>query len=549
MGREIVYCYKCQRRILGDELDKGSAYQVGHQFTCSTCAVHLLETLPPREKEKLLAKMFQETKDRQGGPSHGSRGTSPTPKRGSPAPEIKVIKVPVAVPGAGRSRSGPKWGLLAGLGVGVLATIIVVLALGGSSGTPVEETRPPAKPPGSSREDQRRQAAADAIRKARDFVQANASDCDRAVTLWQEAVFASDGTSYQADARREHQAAQARQRDMVAKELSDLEQRMSGFLGKEEYKAAQDALESARARHAAPEWALEISKRAAGVAEAMAKSLARMKEQASAAKQEGDAAAAAELRVKVAGWESPKLLSEFDQRLAAVTLPKPLVDAALVGYWPLNEGSGQTAGDVSGKGHTASLVATQWVPGKFGSGLRFNGSDSVMELSNSAALDRLQEGDYSLALWFMPEAIPPAGADNYGLIVKPGRHIGLVLGNEGRLYMGHWFAENGGTYQHAAIYRNLEAGAFLHLAAVVDWTRGATRIYVNGVQETNANWPKPKLPAFGYGNTPWRVGCAVPGAEQYRFAAKGVIDEVRLYARALSEAEVQVLFHARLAAK
>ncbi len=49
MGKEIVYCGTCQRRILGDELDKGSAYQVGNQFTCSTCAVHLLETLPPRE--------------------------------------------------------------------------------------------------------------------------------------------------------------------------------------------------------------------------------------------------------------------------------------------------------------------------------------------------------------------------------------------------------------------------------------------------------------------------------------------------------------------
>jgi hypothetical protein len=37
--------------------------------------------------------------------------------------------------------------------------------------------------------------------------------------------------------------------------------------------------------------------------------------------------------------------------------------------------------------------------------------------------------------------------------------------------------------------------------------------------------------------------------EQGGFAAKGVIDEVRLYNRALSDPEVQVLFHARLAPK
>ena len=550
MGREIVYCCKCQRRILGDELDKGNAYQVGNQFTCSTCAVHLLETLPPREKEKLLAKMFQETKERQGGPSHGSRGPSPTPRRGTPAPEIKVIKVPAAVPGAPRSRPGPKWGLLAGIGLGILATILAVLALGGGGGTPVEEVRPPARTPGPSREEQRRQAAADAIRKARDFVQANASDVDRAVALWQEAVFASDGTSYQADARHEQEAAQARQRDRVAKELADLDQRISGFVSKEEYKAAQDDLESARSRHAAPEWALEISRKSGTLAEAAAKNLAKVKEQAAAARREGDEAAAAELRDKVARWGLPKSVSEFDQGLAAVALPKPLADPALVGYWPLDEGSGQTAGDASGKGHTASLVGTQWVPGKFGSGLRFDGARSVMELPNSTALDRLQEGDYTLAAWFKPEAIPPAGADAYALLVKPGRHIGMVLGNEGRLYMGHWFAENGGTYLHTSLYRNtIEAGVFHHLVGVVDWTRGATRIYVNGTLEVNTSWSRPKLAAFDYGNAPWRVGCAVPGAEQYRFAAKGVIDEVRLYARALSDAEVQGLFHARLAAK
>ena len=72
MGREIVYYFKCQRRVLGDELDKGSAYQVGNQITCAGCAVHLLETLPPKQKEQLLAKMFQETKDRQSAPAKRS---------------------------------------------------------------------------------------------------------------------------------------------------------------------------------------------------------------------------------------------------------------------------------------------------------------------------------------------------------------------------------------------------------------------------------------------------------------------------------------------
>jgi serine/threonine-protein kinase len=402
--------------------------------------------------------------------------------------------------------------------------------------------------PGSSPEE-RREAAAGAIRKARDFAQAHPSDVDATVTLWQEAVFASDGTPYLLDAKREHEAARARQRDMVAKELADLDQRISESMGKEEYKAALDAIESARFRHAAPEWALEISKRAGTTAEAAAKNLSKVKLQAAAAKRQGDEAAAAELRVKVARWGLPKDVSEFDQALATVSLPKPLADPALVGYWPLDEGSGRTARDASGKGHQATLVGAQWVPGKFGSGLRFGGQDSVMELPNSADLDRLQEGNYTLAAWYKTEAIPASGAEAHALIVKPGRHLGVCLGAEGRFYLGHWTAGNGGTYFHNVTFSRMEPGAFHHVAAVVDWTRGATHVYVDGVLEGNGAWPGPKLATFPYGSSRWRVGCATPGAEQGSFAAKGVIDEVRLYARALSDAEVQVLFHARLAAK
>ncbi|HEV3025924.1 MAG TPA: protein kinase, partial [Planctomycetota bacterium] len=398
-------------------------------------------------------------------------------------------------------------------------------------------------------QNRRREAAAQAIRKARDFGQAHPTDVDGLVPLWQEAVFASDGTPYLADSKREHEAAKVRQRDLGVKELADLDQRISAFLGKEEYKSAQDALEGARPRHAAPEWALEISQRASTMAEAAGKALAKVKEQAATAKRDGDEATASELRGRVARWGLPKSISEFDQALAAVSLPKPLSDPALVGYWPLDEGSGQAAADASGKGHTATLAGTEWVPGKFGSGLRFDGAQSMMELPSSADLDRLQEGDYTLAAWFKPEAIPAAGQEPYAVIVKAGRHTGLVFDAEGRFYMGHWVAENGGTYLHNATFRGFDANVFHHVAAVVDWTHGATRVYVDGALEKTGEWPRPKPAAFGYGNTPWRVGCATSGASQYRFPAKAVIDEVRLYARALSDAEVQVLYRARLAGK
>ena len=59
MGQEIVYCFKCQKRILGTEIAKGLAYHVGNQICCSTCVVLVLDTLPPKQKEELLAKMLR----------------------------------------------------------------------------------------------------------------------------------------------------------------------------------------------------------------------------------------------------------------------------------------------------------------------------------------------------------------------------------------------------------------------------------------------------------------------------------------------------------
>ena len=56
----------------------------------------------------------------------------------------------------------------------------------------------------------------------------------------------------------------------------------------------------------------------------------------------------------------------------------------LVGSWHLNEGSGATtAADTSGNGNNGTLTnmdpATDWVNGKFGKALDFDGSDDYVD--------------------------------------------------------------------------------------------------------------------------------------------------------------------------
>ena len=44
------------------------------------------------------------------------------------------------------------------------------------------------------------------------------------------------------------------------------------------------------------------------------------------------------------------------------------------------------------------------------------------------------------------------------------------------------------------------------------------------------------------GKTPWRVGIAAPGAQKWSWPAKGLIDDVRIYKKALSNADVAALY-------
>src|SRR4051812_24691395 len=91
MGKEIVYCFRCQKRILGSEFERGQAYHLENSSCCSSCAVHVLETLPPKAKEQLLSKMFKATQERQ-------QSNTPIPKPPGPGSTPRIPIVPPRPP-------------------------------------------------------------------------------------------------------------------------------------------------------------------------------------------------------------------------------------------------------------------------------------------------------------------------------------------------------------------------------------------------------------------------------------------------------------------
>lgn len=112
MGQEIVYCYKCSSRIVVGESGKGASYSIGDRVACADCAASLLETLPPRERDELLARMAKT-------PQRGTRSPGKrTPSRGteSVAPPAASSRTPL---------------ILGAVGVGIVLILLIAAMSGG----------------------------------------------------------------------------------------------------------------------------------------------------------------------------------------------------------------------------------------------------------------------------------------------------------------------------------------------------------------------------------------------------------------------------------
>jgi len=256
MGQAILYCWKCQNRVLASDLAEGRAFQTAGHTTCRDCAGDLALTLEGRERQDLLSKIAAAD-----GPAAPSRSTR------------RVL--PPRTPAAGVAAVGPRspassralWGLAAGVGIALVAVLgLVVSGRSGRTDVPVE-TKSASAAPTTETEAQRREKAADlAIRKARKAADSG-KDLDGLVRLWTEAVAASESTSRRTEAQRERDAALARQKEDHERDWAQIDSSIRGLETRREFRKAAEFLKSARKRHDGAEWAQRMDRRLAALEE------------------------------------------------------------------------------------------------------------------------------------------------------------------------------------------------------------------------------------------------------------------------------------------
>jgi hypothetical protein len=326
MGHEIVYCFKCQTRILGTEFEKGLAFQVGENVCCAKCAAEVLHTLPPKEREQLLAQMFKATKERRSGGTNAS-----LPAMDAPATISSTrMRAASATPPGGVERrlSGPdtrrRWAeqsrnnmTLACLAALVIAGAGVLMLRSGGGPDPaprsVAHVAPPVAPPPVAGTDQEHED----VRKARDFARVNPQDLDGQLAAWRGALLTASRPSEAELAKREVERLQSLQRESVKNGLAELDALTKPYLDKEEFAAAAALLRSSRAKRATPEWTLAVDRKVDEARAIAASLLPGVKDQALKARgrKADEEIKAHEARVRK--WGYGEMLAELEAAIAA----------------------------------------------------------------------------------------------------------------------------------------------------------------------------------------------------------------------------------------
>jgi hypothetical protein len=199
----------------------------------------------------------------------------------------------------------------------------------------------------------------------------------------------------------------------------------------------------------------------------------------------------------------------------------------LVGYWKLDDGKSPII-DSSGYGNNGTLFnGPTWTAGptlKFANpnAMVLNGTNQYASLGNAAVLNF--SGQITIAAWVKPTS--NAGIQNILAHGFDANHEVYLRIADGSYEIGSYL-----NFSYFTRYGvpGADLGTWVHLAGVYDGT--TWRLYRNGIEVSSSGQPTGAVTV----TNGWAIGANSDGSGR-RFA--GAIDDVRIYKRALSAAEI-----------
>lgn len=228
----------------------------------------------------------------------------------------------------------------------------------------------------------------------------------------------------------------------------------------------------------------------------------------------------------------PVLLSPTLETLLAPPVKKP----GLIGYWPLDEGQGSIVGDASPPpAFDGTLQGGQWVPGRLGSALAFDGHSGGVSIPAEYPFHHLST--FTLAAWVKLEALPEPG-NGASLINKgpeaPVQHFWWWIGYppEYRLILELGSEKHRWGASFSSQPLTWELGRWYHVATVCesDGQRTTVTHYRDGERVGTETMEE------GFHSGPYDLQLGTYGGLHW---LNGALDDVKLWDRALTAAEIR----------
>lgn len=212
------------------------------------------------------------------------------------------------------------------------------------------------------------------------------------------------------------------------------------------------------------------------------------------------------------------------------------------------------ANDSAGSHHGAMLAGAGFAPGRIGMAFQFDGVDDSVEIPDDPNLTT--PSAITVGAWVYAESITPAWEGGFRIIVSKynNSHDGATPGQDGQVswdlavdefgrFLFVVYSDPVGSNGHAEATQDPLAlvGQWQHVAASFATATQEMKIYLDGAAvptvDLHQPWGMP-ITTIADSDTPIRIG----RTHDNRATWDGLIDEVLLYDRALSPAEIEQVY-------
>lgn len=232
------------------------------------------------------------------------------------------------------------------------------------------------------------------------------------------------------------------------------------------------------------------------------------------------------------GYHELKITNPNTQTAQAVEQDLP--DSCVLDL-EFDEGKGRSTNDRSGNGNNGILISingtlygdTSWVPGRFdGYGLQFDGSNDYVTIDSLPQLGpNPNNGPATVTLWFKTSVVPPSES-KFLFSDSGGQEIGFVLLTSGKL--------QAQLYQGVNSLQPITANDWHFAALSYDYNNLKMYFYLDGQLQGSTVVSFGGVNA-GFNDIPFTIGSLNGNTGSFN----GVIDDVRVWNRSLSQSEIQ----------